>query len=226
MEVTMDEIGEITDYVQEEAGYGTDLIWGNCNDESLGEKIIITLIATGFEGGSSRKKELNASIRETPQPEVKRVPLERPFDTVIEEDEMALEFGLSNEAQVIEFDTFTPGSHSSVTSREMPEEKPVRGSQPRPGQESKHPVMSEELLARREADAARREFLRKANSKPLDNPKIISDLESVPAYTRRNVVLEDEAKNNGQQKSKYSVNMDDDGTLLITNNSYLYDNVD
>jgi len=47
-EVTMDEIGEITDYVQEEAGYGTDLIWGNCVDESLGENISITLIATGF----------------------------------------------------------------------------------------------------------------------------------------------------------------------------------
>lgn len=27
-EVTMDEIGEITEYIQGEAGYGTDLIWG------------------------------------------------------------------------------------------------------------------------------------------------------------------------------------------------------
>ena len=37
-EVTMDEIFEITEFVQEEAGFGTDLIWGNCYDESLGEK--------------------------------------------------------------------------------------------------------------------------------------------------------------------------------------------
>ncbi|MCB0606033.1 MAG: cell division FtsZ family protein, partial [Saprospiraceae bacterium] len=43
-EVTMDEIGEITEHVQEEAGYGTDLIWGNCYDEKLGDKISITLI--------------------------------------------------------------------------------------------------------------------------------------------------------------------------------------
>jgi len=48
-EVTMDEIFEITEFVQEEAGHGTDLIWGNCYDESLGEKIAVTVIATGFK---------------------------------------------------------------------------------------------------------------------------------------------------------------------------------
>jgi cell division protein FtsZ len=48
-EVTMDEIFEITEFVQEEAGYGTDLIWGNCFDEKLGDKISVTVIATGFE---------------------------------------------------------------------------------------------------------------------------------------------------------------------------------
>lgn len=225
MEVTMDEIGEITDYVQEEAGYGTDLIWGNCNDESLGEKIIITLIATGFEGGSSRKKDVQNQTREVPRQEVKRVPLERPFDTVIEEDEMALEFGLGGEAQVIEFDTYPSGNHQPPV-RESKDDLTVRRPMANSDRERPQPSLSEELMARREADAARREFLRKTNSQPLDNPKIISDLETVPAYTRRNVVLEDEARNNGQQKSKYSVNMDDDGTLLITNNSYLYDNVD
>ena len=225
MEVSMDELSEITNYVQEEAGYGTDLVWGNCNDESLGEKIIITLIATGFEAGKSSKKEMLTQTREVHRQEVKRVPLERPFDTVIEEDEMALEFGLGAEAQVIEFDDFLSANHQPPV-RDAKEEIPVRGTTVNSDREHPQPGLSEELLARREADAARREFLRKANSKPLDNPKIISDLEAVPAYTRRNVVLEDEVRHNGQQKSKYSVNMDDDGTLLITNNSYLYDNVD
>ncbi len=36
-EVTMDEIFEITEFVQEEAGFGTNLIWGNCFNEELGE---------------------------------------------------------------------------------------------------------------------------------------------------------------------------------------------
>jgi cell division protein FtsZ len=50
-EITMDEIGEITDYIQEEAGLTADVIWGNCTDESLENKIAVTIIATGF--GSS-----------------------------------------------------------------------------------------------------------------------------------------------------------------------------
>ncbi len=54
-EVTMDEIFEITEYIQEEAGFGTDLIWGNCFDEKLGEKLTVTVIATGFERKGDKK---------------------------------------------------------------------------------------------------------------------------------------------------------------------------
>jgi cell division protein FtsZ len=47
-EITMDEIDEITDYIQNEAGYTAELIWGNGTDETLGEKVSVTVIATGF----------------------------------------------------------------------------------------------------------------------------------------------------------------------------------
>lgn len=47
-EITFDEVTEITDYIQEEAGSTAEVIWGNGFDESLGDKISITLIATGF----------------------------------------------------------------------------------------------------------------------------------------------------------------------------------
>lgn len=47
-EITMDEIDEITDYIQNEAGYTAELIWGNGTDESLGNKVSVTVIATGF----------------------------------------------------------------------------------------------------------------------------------------------------------------------------------
>ena len=47
-EVTMDEVGTITDYLQNKAGFEADLIWGNGRDESLGDEISVTLIATGF----------------------------------------------------------------------------------------------------------------------------------------------------------------------------------
>ncbi len=47
-EITMDEVVEITDFIQEEAGQNAEIIWGNGYDESLGNKISITLVATGF----------------------------------------------------------------------------------------------------------------------------------------------------------------------------------
>ncbi len=225
MEVTMDEIGEITDYVQEEAGYGTDLIWGNCNDESLGEKLIITLIATGFEGGSSKKKEFSFQKTDTTKQEIKRVPLEKPFSVVIEEDEFEMEFDNGSAATVFEFeDVPTNISHSGNRQNSLDDRSKTTNQNDRDQKGQR--VLSEELKAKREADSARREFLRKANSKPLDNPKIIADLENIPAYARRNVVLEEEAQHTAVQKSKYSVNMEDDGTVFISNNSFLYDNVD
>jgi cell division protein FtsZ len=49
-QVTMDEIGVIMEYVQEAAG-STDIILGACDDPSLGDKLSVTLIATGFEVG-------------------------------------------------------------------------------------------------------------------------------------------------------------------------------
>ena len=52
--IRLDEIGEINDYVQTEAGSGTDVIWGNCTDDELGDALRVTLIATGFEGDARR----------------------------------------------------------------------------------------------------------------------------------------------------------------------------
>jgi cell division protein FtsZ len=48
-EVRMGEIGQIIDYLQQEAGDNANIIWGNGYDPSLGSKISVTIIATGFE---------------------------------------------------------------------------------------------------------------------------------------------------------------------------------
>ncbi len=48
-EVTMDEIGQITDYAQDEAGQNADVIWGLSSDPQLGDKVAVTVIATGFD---------------------------------------------------------------------------------------------------------------------------------------------------------------------------------
>jgi len=48
-EITIDEIGEISDHIQDEAGHSANIIMGVGEDESLEGSISITVIATGFD---------------------------------------------------------------------------------------------------------------------------------------------------------------------------------
>ena len=47
-EITIDEIGEINDHIQEQAGHGANIIMGVGDDSTLEESISVTIIATGF----------------------------------------------------------------------------------------------------------------------------------------------------------------------------------
>jgi len=53
-EVRMGEIGDIIDYLQNAAGDNANIIWGNGYDAKLGNKISVTVIATGFEINPNR----------------------------------------------------------------------------------------------------------------------------------------------------------------------------
>lgn len=69
-EITMDEMGEVTDYITMKTGSSdTNVIWGTGFDDSLGDKVKITLIATGFE------------TKEKKNPEVHVLPPEKPEET-------------------------------------------------------------------------------------------------------------------------------------------------
>ena len=48
-EITLDEIGEINDHIQSEAGFNANIIMGVGEDETLGDAIAVTVIATGFD---------------------------------------------------------------------------------------------------------------------------------------------------------------------------------
>ncbi|GCD77923.1 cell division protein FtsZ [Thermaurantimonas aggregans] len=53
-DVTIDEIGEINDYIQDQAGGNANIIMGLGEDESLGQEISVTVIATGFNRDNTR----------------------------------------------------------------------------------------------------------------------------------------------------------------------------
>lgn len=80
-EITMDEIDEITDYIQNEAGYTAELIWGNGNDDALGESISVTVIATGFGVAQNTNVDFGAK----PEKIVHSLENEKPVVNEIEE---------------------------------------------------------------------------------------------------------------------------------------------
>lgn len=57
-EITMDEIADITDYIQEEAGSTADIIWGYGQNEEMSEGLSVTLIATGFDLADSNMNDV------------------------------------------------------------------------------------------------------------------------------------------------------------------------
>lgn len=83
-EVMMDEITEITDYIQDAAGATADVIWGHGFDASLGDKLSITLIATGFSstpitGFEKAPERKIVSLEEENKKEI-TTPLTSPFE--------------------------------------------------------------------------------------------------------------------------------------------------
>ncbi|CAN5236826.1 cell division protein FtsZ [soil metagenome] len=64
-EITMDELGEITDYIQEAAGQTAEIIKGYGVDPSLGDSVNVTIIATGFNQNNPIAYEY--SKKQTPE---------------------------------------------------------------------------------------------------------------------------------------------------------------
>ncbi len=68
-DVTMDEITQITDYIADRCGEDSaDVIWGRGIDESMGEGLGVTIIATGFDAAQSHKKPLYEDAVNLPDP--------------------------------------------------------------------------------------------------------------------------------------------------------------
>lgn len=118
-EVTMDEIGEVTDYIQDEAGSTADVIWGHGYDPTLGDKLCITLVATGFNsspvtGFEKAPERTVRKLEEEPKNEIK-APLTSPTQ-VIETPPVAEEpFLKSVETKVEETVTSTTVVETVVT---------------------------------------------------------------------------------------------------------------
>ena len=82
-DISMDEFGEITDYIQEASGYTAELITGYGIDQSLGDSVGVTIIATGFETAKQPEKIVN--VLEEHKAEVVEAPVNVVVQTNIED---------------------------------------------------------------------------------------------------------------------------------------------
>lgn len=211
-EVTMDEVSEITDYVQEEAGYGTNIIWGNCRDESLGEKLSVTLIATGFK--ASIGQDTKIEVRKT------RVPLDE-HGELSEKNGVLMGFDEGVEANTVDFEEDDVRQTIEALNHDSSFFAP-----PKSDVETENTDVKERDKYQK-VETARRSYMRNNLSVNLDNPKSINDMENEPAYKRRNVALENVNEASGNVNlSKFEVGPDGENPLRESNNSFLHENVD
>ena len=100
-EITMDEIGIINDYIQQEAGNSANIIMGIGEDLDLGDSISVTVVATGFptedQAYTGKEEQKIVHTLEEEQPINKTLSVEQPFVNRVKP--MTLDFGRSNASQ-------------------------------------------------------------------------------------------------------------------------------
>jgi cell division protein FtsZ len=226
-EATMDEIFEITEFVQEEAGTGANLIWGNCYDERLGDKIAVTIIATGFEQNEKRPIPGLRTENRVPErtvisleddvkksrPSLSDIIADRPYIPVEEKAASTVEFEFDDIRETI--DKYRKGPNAPIADTYMSREEREKEMEERRRR-------TEEVMRRKE-DARNRQL----NVVKLSSPQTVIDLESQPAYLRRNINLDSIPDAQSQGMSSWTINLEEESAeIKMTGNSYLHDNVD
>lgn len=241
-EVTMDEIGEITDYIQEEAGQTAEIIWGYNINDILGDNISITIIATGFktkqEIGVEQKNnerivhdlanDSNSMRLEKPQPveiinEEEEISQEsssmepvliRKSENSEEQISFEFEIGNSSNNQPIIFN-LEEDSKDRDTSDKTSAVHPV-------DKESKEDPIDIQLQRSKERIMKLKEL-----SLKIKSPSGIADLEKEPAYKRKNIKLDATTPASQSDVSRFTLSEDEEKKPEIRpNNSFLHDKVD
>ncbi|NLN34127.1 MAG: cell division protein FtsZ [Flavobacteriaceae bacterium] len=123
-EVTMDEIGIINEHIQNEAGHNANIIMGVGEDLELGDKISVTVVATGFPAEdqifTGKEEEKVIHTLDEDQPVVQKLSTETPFLVHVKKNPMLEMEGSEEEEESNEEVKFI---------LEDPEEKPVSKKQ-------------------------------------------------------------------------------------------------
>ena len=215
-EISMDEVGEITDYINAVAADDALIIWGTSLDNTIGSTIIVTIIATGFEPHSipelyvRRKPKDFVTLREnTKSGDREELILDSELDPMTQrgkdESQRTIDFELNYPEEIVGLKK--GDGKSGLNAADNLEEKSSKRIQQL---KTSHNLLKEKGQKFKEAE---------------DN---IDELEDEPAYVRKNIRLRDTEHSSKSKVSKYSLSDDEEDkkTRLRSDNAYLHDNVD
>lgn len=244
-ELQMDELTDITDYIQEYAGDNAEVIFGHGVDSSLGENIRVTVIATGFgkvaEDGEyipkeeeARRFDLNSQreIEETPK-------RDNTSDFMFEIEDTKDKEGV--EDWNYEFSSLKDEIKREVEEEEQREKRPAEQSSfefdftrafDSDPEESIHEneVNIEDAFAatpsskqvRLAQERAEREAMFSSKKFEMETEEFKERLD-VPAYERKQVKLQNVPHSAERNISKFNLNEENQ---ILGNNKFLHDNVD
>ena len=253
-DITMDEITEITDYVQKESGDNAETIWGVGKDESLGNKVGITIIATGFD-----------AVKKQPEPEttiVGTVGTDRSVSPPLPPKNDITE--KPSDEQITEVTKITATSETSVSTEKseskvihsLEESVEVKDEIPEPEiktydspsslirkSEQQHLSIGHSITSKKtepeteistgsDTDDISKNAQERINklknlSINLRSHEKINELENEPAYVRKNVQLDEKEYSSESVVSRYTLGEDSKNQPVIkSDNSFLHDNVD
>jgi cell division protein FtsZ len=218
-ELTMDELGEITDYMYETASEDALIIRGLSRDENLGDNISVTVIATGFPANSiftpyKKPKQKKVELLAVTNPAPPHVIPDKGEDvftvheknghpviaTIDDELQGELDFNLESNVEINDLRTRRENDGADENEKRETTLQKVKHMQ---------------------------NFFKKEGLSNKIIKENIDTFEDVPAYIRRNMPLGVKEKDPDSKISKYTLSSGEDNEpVLRENNAYLNDNVD
>ena len=209
-EISMDEVGEITDFINSAAYEDVMIIWGTTMDKNLIDKVSVTVIATGFEASSI--PELYATRRS-----LEKVILK-------EEPQVITSTDIGFEIKDKDIGTYTmdeyDNSQRTIEFSQLSDESDNEDFQSRSVNEEKTTERIKKLKEHQN-------YLKNQGYLESDDKDEIEELEDQPAYIRKKRQITKPHHSVKKKVSKYSLYDDDENeTKLSSDNTYLHDNVD
>jgi cell division protein FtsZ len=218
-ELTMDELGQITDYMYDTASEDALIIRGLSQESNLEENISVTVIATGFPSASiftpyKRPKPKKVELLADTNPIPAHVIPDKGEDifSVHQKSSKSVISNIDEESQG-EFD-FDLDNLGDITE--------LRGMNQQDDIEEKENPKTTLQKVKHMQNFFKKEGL--SNKIIKDN---IETFEDVPAYIRRNMSIGSKEKDNDSKVSKFTLSSGEgEDPVLRENNAYLNDNVD